>query len=348
MGITVNPPDINKSYADFTILDDKTMQYGLAAIKNVGYKASSQIAAHRDANGKYKNIFELTTSDTQHINKKVIESLILVGACNCLGQHRAQLFDSIETIVDFGNRFYKNKNKNQESLFDNTTELNIAYPVLVDCEPWPVEKELKYEKELLGFYLSNNPLAKYEEDFLELSTINSDGYNMFNTEKVQTGGIITNINLRYDKNGNQWAIIALETLFGSLQVYVFHNIYLEYLQLLKEDNIIFIKGKVSNQSDSNHVSQMIANKIYTASNLRSKLTQYVNIKIDNTVINKQELNHLFDLCKQYKGKTPLVLLMMTSQKRYQKVLINKYPVSISHDTLVKIRLLFGKKSVWLS
>ena len=60
MGITVNPPDINKSYADFTILDDKTMQYGLAAIKNVGYKASSQIAAHRDANGKYKNIFELS------------------------------------------------------------------------------------------------------------------------------------------------------------------------------------------------------------------------------------------------------------------------------------------------
>ena len=348
MGIIVNPPDINQSYADFTILDDTTMQYGLAAIKNVGYKASSQIAKHRDENGAYKNIFELTTSDTQHINKKVIESLILVGACNCLGQHRSQLFESLETIVDFGTRFYKNKNKNQESLFDNTTEFNIAYPTLADCEPWPVEKELKYEKELLGFYLSNNPLAKHEEDFIELSTINSDGDNMFNTEKVQTGGIITNLNLRYDKNGNQWAIVALETLFGSLQVYVFHNTYLEYLQLLQEDNIIFIKGKVSNQSDSNHVSQIIANKIYTASNLRLKLTQYVNIKIDNTVVDKEQLNQLFNLCKQSKGKTPLVLHMMTAQERYQKVLINKYPVSISHDTLVAIRLLFGKKAVWLS
>ncbi|MBI44851.1 MAG: DNA polymerase III subunit alpha [Candidatus Marinimicrobia bacterium] len=348
MGITVNPPDINKSYADFTILDDKTMQYGLAAIKNVGYKASHQIAQYRDKKGKYNNVFELITSDTQHINKKVIESLILVGACNCLGQHRAQLFKSLDIIIEFGTRFYKSKNKNQESLFNNTTDVNIVYPILEDCDHFPVETELKYEKELLGFYLSNNPLAKYEQDFIELSTINSDGYNMFNTEQIQTGGIITNINLRYDKNGNQWAIITLATLFNSLQVYVFHNVYLEYLQLLQEDNIVFIKGKVSNQSDTNHVSQIIANKIYTASNLRSKLTQYVNIKIDNTISNDEALNQLFDVCQQYQGKTSIVLHMMTSQKRYQKILIHKYPVSISNDALAAMRLLFGVKAVWLS
>ena len=86
-----------------------------------------------------------------------------------------------------------------------------------------IEKELKYEKELLGFYLSNNPLAKYEKDFIELSSIDSEGINRYGGEKVQVGGIILSAQLRYDKNGNQWAIVSLETYSGNLQVYVFHN-----------------------------------------------------------------------------------------------------------------------------
>ena len=221
MGITINPPDINLSDPDFTILDDTTMQYGLAAIKNVGYKASIQIADYRKKNGNYHNIFDLATSDTQQINKKVIESLILVGACQCLDKSRAELFNSIEKIINFSTKFYKNQNRNQESLFNSTNDSKVHYPALESCEPWPVEKELKYEKELLGFYLSHNPLAQYEEDFIELSTIDSNGRNMFNSEEVRTGGIISNINLRYDKNGKQWSILTLDTLFGSLQIYVF-------------------------------------------------------------------------------------------------------------------------------
>ena len=98
-------------------------------------------------------------------------------------------------------------------------------------------------KKLLGFYLSNNPLTKFEDDFVELSTLDSDGYNKYKTEYVQIGGIISNVNLRYDKNGNQWAILSLDTLSGTVQVYVFHNTYLEYLNFIKEDKIIFIQGK---------------------------------------------------------------------------------------------------------
>jgi len=348
MGITINPPDINLSDADFTILDDTTMQYGLAAIKNVGYKASMRIADYRKTNGSYQNIFDLATSDTQQINKKIIESLILVGACQCLGKNRAELFNSIEKIISFSAKFYKNQNRNQESLFNSTNDSDVHYPILEPCESWPTEKELKYEKELLGFYLSGNPLEKYENDLIELSTIDSNGCNLFNSEQVGTGGIISNITLRYDKKGNQWAIINLDTLFGSLQVYVFHSTYLDYSDLLIEDNIIFIKGKISNQSDNKKVSQIIANKIYRASNLRNKLTQYINIKIDKTMIKEDKLNMLFDLCKTQKGKTPFIFHMMTSQDRYQKVLINKHLADPSNEILIKIRSFFGNKNVWLS
>ena len=348
MGITINPPDINLSDADFTILDDTTMQYGLAAIKNVGYKASQKIAAYRKKNGPYNNIFELATSDTQHINKKVLESLILVGACNCLGNHRSQLFNAIDDIVAFSTKFYKNKNQNQESLFNSENDSEIYYPILEEYDPWTPEEELKYEKKLLGFYLSHNPLAAYEDDFIELSTIDQNGNNMFNSEDVRTGGIISDINLRYDKNGKQWAILTLDTLFGNLQVYIFNNIYLDYLDLLKEDNIIFLKGKISNQSDNNHISQIIGNKIYSAMHLRKKLTQYINIKIDQDMIEEEKLSILFDFCKHTKGNTPFVFHMMTSKNRYQKLLIDKHTISPTSDNLIRIRSIFGTKNVWLS
>ena len=128
----------------------------------------------------------------------------------------------------------------------------------------------------------------------------------------------------------------------------FNNIYLDYLNLLTEDNIIFLKGKISNQSDNNHISQIIANKIYTATNLRNKLTQYINIKIDQTMIEKDKLNTLFEFCNEDQGNTPFIFHMMTSQSRYQKILINKHPINPSSATLIKIRSIFGKKNVWLS
>tara|TARA_B100000029_G_scaffold368455_1_gene362002 strand:+ start:1091 stop:4525 length:3435 start_codon:yes stop_codon:yes gene_type:complete len=348
MGITINAPDINLSNADFTILDDTTMQYGLAAIKNVGYKASEKIASYRQKNGPYNNIFELVTSDTQHINKKVLESLVLVGACNGVGAHRAQLFNSIEDIISFSAKFYKNQNRNQENLFNSSNDSEIHYPSLEDCDPWPIEKELKYEKKLLGFYLSSNPLEKYENDLIELSTLDSNGYTIFNNDRISTGGIISNINLRYDKKGNQWAIVTLDTLFGSIQAYVFHNTYLDYLDLLIEDNIIFIKGKISNQLDNKKISQIIASKIYSISNLRKKLTQYINIKVDHSMVQDNKLNTLLDFCKTEQGDTPFILHMMTSQSRYQKILINKHLISSSNESLVKIRSIFGNKNVWLS
>ena len=348
MGISINPPNINLSDADFTILDDTTMQYGLAAIKNVGYKASIQIANYRKKNGNYQNIFDLATSNTQQINKKVIESLILVGACQCLDKNRAELFNCLEQIISFSSKFYKNQNRNQESLFNSKNDSKVYYPLIEPCEPWPTEKELKHEKELLGFYLSSNPLEKYEEDLIELSTIDSNGCNIFNNEQVGTGGIISDLNLRYDKQGNQWAIISLDTLFGSLQVYVFHTTYIDYADLLTEDKIIFIKGKISNQSDNKKISQIIANKIYGISNLRNKLTQYINIKIDHAIVKEDKLNTLFDLSKKESGNTPFIFHMMTSQSRYQKVLDNKLLIDHSHETLLKIRSIFGNKNVWLS
>ena len=348
MGLTIRPPDINQSDADFTIINNQTMQYGLAAIKNIGYKAAENIVLHRKTNGPYTTIFQLCTIGHQNINKKVIESLILVGACNSLGEHRAKLFESLDIIIDFSAKFFKNKNQDQENLFGDSDASNIQFPQLKEVEIWNTDKTLKHEKELLGFYLTDNPLAKYEKEFIELSTVDRNRYNLFQSESINIGGIITSVNLRYDKNGNQWAILSLDTFAGAMQTYVFNKTYLEYIHLLQEDNIIFIKGRISNQSDNHQVTQIIANKIYTAENIKDRLTKYINIKFTHNTSDKIFLTDLSMLCKNYKGQNQLMLHMITSQSRDHKIIINKYLVNSSSEFLTKLRNIFGKRNVWLS
>ena len=348
MGITIKHPDINASNAEFKIIDDQTMQYGLAAIKNVGYKAADQLAIYRQENGPYKSIFDIGLGGNQSINKKVIESLILVGACESLGHHRAELFESLDTIISFTAKMQKDQHRNQESLFGSSDINTIVYPKLKNVEPWPIEKELKYEKQLLGFYLSSNPLSKHEEEFQELSTLDSNGYNKYNSEFVQIGGIITNINLRYDKKGNQCAIVALDTYSGSMQLYVFHNRYLEYMDLIFEDNIIFIQGKISNSTENNKVNQIIANKIYSGKNIKNKLTKKINLKISYNKSNNQMLGELYALCEKHKGKYPIIFHMMTSQSRMKKIISNKILVNNHSDFLKELRSLLGSANVWIS
>tara|TARA_B100000579_G_scaffold55795_2_gene39560 strand:- start:5272 stop:8706 length:3435 start_codon:yes stop_codon:yes gene_type:complete len=349
MGIEIKHPDINESDADFVIIDDSTLQYGLAAIKNVGYKAAEQIAINRKENKKYNSIFELVAgSGDTNINKKVIESLILVGACTSLGNHRSELFESLDIIVNFAAKFQKDQHRNQEDLFGGDKSSNIIYPKLKNVEPWPVEKELKYEKELLGFYLSNDPLAKHEEEFIELSTLDSDGNNKYNSEFVQIGGIISNVNLRYDKNGNQWAILVLETYSGSMQVYVFHNTYLDYLNFIYEDNIVFVRGKIGNQSDNNQVNQIIANQIYSGDGIKNKLTKKINIKIDYQINQKDVLGQLKAILLANKGEYPVVFHMLSSQSRSQKIISKNFLVNNDSGFLKKLRTLFGINNVWIS
>ena len=347
MNINILPPNVNNSHADFTILNDNTIQYGLAAIKNVGYKAAEIIANGRNKDGLYKTIFDLCLIEDSLINRKVLESLICVGACNDLEGHQAQLYNSIDIILNFANKHYKNKISDQESLFNVSDITTNKRPQLKNCEEWLIEEKIKYEKELLGFYLTFNPLEKYQNDLKELSTVDSNGNSIINSDYVQLGGIIHNVTLRYDKKNNQWALIALDTFFGPIQIYVFHKTYNQYLNFLKEDKLIFIKGKISNQGEETHINQVIANKIFTLENLRKKIVKYINIKIDYDFNDKKIIDQLYSICENNKGACSLILHLMTSKKINQRILIDKYLVKCNDQTLQEMREVFGKQNVWI-
>ena len=342
MKIEVKKPDINLSGTDFKIIKNNRIQYGLSAIKNIGAKAVDGIIDYRNKKGNFKSIFDLAKVSPP-INKKVLESLILSGACDSLKEHRAQMHDSLELILNFISKYHKKGNKQQASLFGEET-LQSKVPDLLNVEHWTKEECLKQEKELLGFYLSDNPIYKYEKDIKELTSDKFSSGNLINA-----AGIISDIQYRFDKNSNKWALISFDTLDKNLQLYIFNDNFLKYEQLIVEDQMCFVIGRDFNQNEGEQLSRMVVNKIYKLDNqLKYNITQFVNIKINYNMQNEKILNQIEDVSKNNSGNYSAVLHLMSHKGQDQKILSKKLKFSIENDVLDKIRKIVGHNMVWLS
>tara|TARA_Y100000994_G_scaffold40800_1_gene31703 strand:+ start:8028 stop:11462 length:3435 start_codon:yes stop_codon:yes gene_type:complete len=343
--INILPPDVNLSFADFRVIDDKTISYGLAAIKNVGYKAADDIAQYRVNNQNYKTIFDLCTIGSTAVNKKTLESLILSGACDNINGHRSQQFESIDQIIRFGQLYNQKMNNDQESLFSSSdTALEIPIPELEDIPEWTDEECLAKEKELIGFYLSGNPLEPYKFDLVDFDIDNINTKN----QDLRVGGIISSIKLLFDKRNNQWAIVTLDRMSSRSEIFVFNDLYEKKKDLIHENALLFISGKLSNrQADGDDILKIIADDIIPMSTARSKFSKYIHVKIAYDKKDESILNSIKSLTKSYKGHCRFILNIETSAGYIHKVVSQDINVSPELDFIKSLREIVGEDNVWI-
>jgi DNA polymerase III, alpha subunit len=284
MKIAVNPPDVNISSIDFIPVDDKTISFGLNAIKNVGTKALEQIIESRKSNDKYNTIFDFTANVAlKTVNKKVLESLIMSGAMDSLDGNRAQKFNEIEVALKYGQNQQDVKSKNQVDLFgagDSENSSDSMAPTLSNIEEWPESKMLENEKEVLGLYLSGHPLLKYADDLEEYSNYDfTDKINYSDQDKIRIGGAITDLKLHFDKKNNQMAFFKLDCLGGQAEILAFSSVFSKYKDLIKSDSVVFIKGKQTDETDFSDL-KLIAEEIVTVENAKEIYSKNVNIRVD--------------------------------------------------------------------
>jgi DNA polymerase-3 subunit alpha len=171
--IDVDPPDVNISGTNFRPVDNKTISFGLNAIKNVGSKALDQIVEARGKHGKFESLFDFTANvSLKSVNRKVLESMNMAGALDGLEGNRAQKYAVIETALKYGQTIPETKARHQVDLFGassaNGQDISMV-PSLPQAEEWSESQLLENEKEVLGMYLSGHPLLKYAEDLEEFS-----------------------------------------------------------------------------------------------------------------------------------------------------------------------------------
>ena len=255
MGLKVLGPDVNESFYKFTVNDDYAVRFGMGAVKGVGSGAVATIVENRKTT-KYKSIFDLTKRiDLRAANKKALENLALAGGFDSfIGTSRAQYFhddgDGItfyEKAIRYGAKFQENENSSQVSLFGESSDVQIAEPVVPPCEDWSTMEKLAKEKEVVGIYISGHPLDdyKFEMDYFCNSKLESlKNLDLHVNKNLTFGGIINNVQHRVAKNGKGWGMFTLEGYDENYEFRIFGEEYLKFRHFLIQNNFTFMKVMV--------------------------------------------------------------------------------------------------------
>ena len=273
--IDILKPDINESFTRFTA-SGNSIRFGLGSIKNVGIAAVDSIVKEREENGKYKDFTDFCERIYgEAVNKKCIESLIKAGAFDNLGKTRSTLLASFENIIDMIADANNKAFSGQVTMFDmgnNDDDLQKMKYTYTELKEFTEREMLSMEKEMLGIYISGHPLEKYRKEIEELSTINimemkeaneaiqaNEKTNIVDGQRVKLVAIITKIKKKFTKTNKIMAFVTVEDLYGSCEVVVFESCYNTCQNVLLEENIVVIEGRISIKEDAD--MSIVANSI---------------------------------------------------------------------------------------
>ena len=321
LGIEILKPDINKSEAKFTVEDGK-IRFGLGSVKNVGTVPVENIVKERKENGEYKSFTEFCERIADEaVNKKCIESLIKAGVFSNFPQTRATLLASFEMIMDLIQSSNKKGFNGQVSMFDLGTEeqkeeMQEKKYTFEEHEEFSNKELLSMEKEMLGIYISGHPLEKLRSQIekeatittIELREINNQmsttqeiGEEIADTkqkfkdgQRVKYAGIITSIKKKYTKNNKIMAFVTIEDLYGTAEIIVFENAYLNGKEALVEENIVIVDGRLSIREDSD--ATIIANEVKTLGENQQKV-----LMLDITDSSEEEKKKLRGAIRYFSG-----------------------------------------------
>ncbi|HZI89843.1 MAG TPA: DNA polymerase III subunit alpha, partial [Candidatus Polarisedimenticolia bacterium] len=246
MGIEVLPPDVNRSAPAFT-LEGESIRFGMTAVKNVGRGAVEAIVAAREQGGPFTSVWDLCRRvDLKAINKRVVESLVLAGACDSLGGDRAQLFDVVAAAIGRAQDTARNASKEQVTLFGAEHAIETADPPLPRVSAWPLQEILRKEREVLGFYFSDHPLSPYRP-LIEARRLPDSARIRELKDGAMIGfiGMVSGIKSITDRSGRPMAFVTLEDFAGSVEGVTFADLYEKNRAAITPGSVLEVKARVS-------------------------------------------------------------------------------------------------------
>ncbi len=261
LGIEVRPPDVHSSGLDFTVEGD-AIRFGLLAIKNVGQGAIESIVASRNEDGRFRSLADFCARvDLRLVNRRVLESLIRVGALNSLG-HPAQLLMALDDALAAGQAAQRDRLTGQVSLFDSGPDsAPLERPLPDDITEAPPRERLRWEKELLGLYLSDHPLGELAGVIGEYVTAYSGELGEeLDQQRICVGGVVTEVRRVITKARATMGVATLEDLQGTMEVIVFPKVFEQTESTWAEDAILLVAGRVDHKGEE---TVLLADAVWT-------------------------------------------------------------------------------------
>ena len=322
MKIKILPPDINKSDAGFSV-EGSAIRIGLQAIKNVGEEAVQEILRKRP----YRSFVEFCDKvDTRKVNKKTIEALIKAGAFDSLEPNRAKLLHNLSGVLSVTNQ------AKSSTLFGQSSLLNLSFTYKMEDVPeWSLEEKLAFEKEALGFYLTDHPLKKYRKWLNMFSP-----YNLESIKDAQDGirtvipALLSEMKLKSTRTGDKMAIVKLEDEFSSIKALIFPELYKRYLHILSEGKIFWFKVEVDREDES---ISLIIEDLSALEDLRF----FQNYKAELFITPESAKEEILEHLKNFLSKNETTGLPLKLYLKYPDYLVcfevNCYKLPVAYEHL---------------
>ena len=346
------PPDVNASVHDFTVTGD-TIRFGLAAVKNVGAGAIESIIEARTQDGPFTSLLDCCTRiDLRKANRKVIESLIQCGAFDSLGRPRAQQLAVIDAVIAAAQRRQKDRLSNQLSMFEilaaegsDSGVDEICYP---DLNEWEPAEMLRREKESLGFYITGHPLDDHRDQLVRFTTTDiATALSATSERTLILGGMLSTVQQKTTRNGEQMAIATLEDPSGSIELLVFPKTYRTCSELLQPDIALLVQGQLKIENESR--IKLLADAIVRLDDGHLLATPEIHLQCSAERLTDHTIDQLKQLLDQSTGSSPVFLHVRTPRDALAVMRLGEqYYAPASQPLLHRIQELLGPNSVSIS
>jgi DNA polymerase-3 subunit alpha len=335
MGLQVLGPDVNESFYKFTVNDSYAIRFGIGAVKGVGANAVETIVQNRKE-APYKSIFDLAKKiDLRAANKKAFESLAFAGGFDCFANtHRAQYFHIegegitfLEKAIRYGSKFQENENSSQVSLFGESSDVQIAEPIVPPCEEWSTMEKLAKEKEVVGIYISGHPLDDYKFEmkyFCNSKLENLKNLKNYIGKNLTFAGIVSNVQYRTGKTGKDWASFTLEGYDENFDFRIFNEEYLKFRHFLVNNQFIFFKvlikeGWINKETGNKSEPQIAFQDAKLLADVLPQFAKKLSIQIDIKELQQNFMQQLNEIFNANKGDNP-VTFEVVEQENVKKEL----------------------------
>ena len=363
MKLEVPTPNINRSIIKFSVPVDKTVLYGLGAIKGVGQAALEGIIEERNTNGVFKDLYDLCRRvDSRKVNKRVLESLIKAGGLDELGPNRASLMARLQDAMQAAEQYQKNASIGQDDLFGSSTADDSIAPVdEITVPEWEEEKRLTLEKETLGLYLTGHPIERYEKELRRFtdcslaaladqsdlaSGANGGGYmSQKNARSYKLAGLMIGMRVRRTKTGGKIVSAVLDDKTARVEVRIYEEKFEQYNYLLNKDKLIIVEGKVV-YDDYFGGYRITADTIYDITEARQKFAQRLEINLhesgdDHSIVG--QLNQVLNPFRE--GVCPVWINYTRNDVTAKLSLSDEWCVQPSDELINRLDELAGENSV---
>ena len=361
--IKVLNPDVNESESNFTVNKNGDIRFGMGGMKGFGANIVDAIVAEREANGSFKDIYDFSERMAGIVNRKAMESLVYAGAFDSFGIERSRYFligsdglQFLDELLNYASVTKKNAEDDAASLFGDAEELKAEKP-----EPPAMVGEadllelLKKEKDMVGMYLSDHPLKRYEfelETFTscrlsELDDLVTECEREHRQQKVFIAGFITSTEVKTSRTGKPFAKTTLEDFSGTYELALFGKDYETFMPYLTEHTAIYVEGEIKeayfSKSDdkektTNAPYKFRVKKISLLGNIGDALLSGFTIELSTPMVSADFRKHLMSVVKASKGTVPFSILLSDPKTQYViEFQSRKYQVAVTADFISEIK-----------